>query len=423
MSVTEGGDKGRIIKKLKMIEKNVVSANKKIQYFIPVIMVVLAATSCNSGKRSGTPSDFQDKWSVNMAEYVMAEYDSLQHYVASVGRWQYDIGLLGMAIDRLNSVDEKYGRYMKDYIDRFVDEDGHVNGYWIEEYNIDHINPAKNLITLYLRTGEEKYRKAMGPFIQQMETHPKTESGGYWHKKKYPWQMWLDGIYMASPFLTRYAYEFDQPKWYDVVTHQFKLIYKKTLDEETGLLYHAWDESKSEAWSNPVTGQSKHFWSRAMGWYMMALVDVLEYLPEDHPDYESLIQILQNTSDALIKVRDTETGLWYQVLDQGDREGNYLEGSGSAMFIYAFAKGAKKGYLDESYLALAQETFRSLVDEFIEQENGTIRMTNIVGGCGLGGTNPYRDGSYNYYVNEKRVVNDPKGVGPFILAAIELDMK
>lgn len=405
-----------------MIPKSLISSNKIIQYFIHVIIGVLVTTSCNSGKKEDTSSEYHDKWSVKMAEYVISEYDSLHNYVASVGRWQYDIGLLGMAIDRLNPVDEKYGKYMKDYIDRFVDEEGNVNGYWIEEYNIDHINPAKNLITLYLRTGEEKYRKAMDPFIQQMETHPKTESGGYWHKKKYPWQMWLDGIYMASPFLTRYAHEFDQPKWYDVVTHQIRLIYEKTLDEETGLLYHAWDESRNEAWSDPVTGQSKHFWSRAMGWYMMALVDVLDYLPEDHPDYESVIQILQNTSDALVKVRDTETGLWYQVLDQGDREGNYLEGSGSAMFIYAFAKGAKKGYLDESYLALAEESFRSLVEELIEQENGTIRMTNIVGGCGLGGTNPYRDGSYNYYVTEKRVVNDPKGVGPFILAAIELDM-
>jgi len=194
------------------------------------------------------------------------------------------------------------------------------------------------------------------------------------------------------------------------------------LDEETGLLYHAWDESREQAWCDPVTGQSKHFWSRAMGWYMMALVDVLDYLPEDHPERDAIINILQQTSKALLEVRDPETGLWYQVLDQQNREGNYLEGSGSAMFIYAFAKGAKNGYLDSEYLQIASETFTSLVDTFIrEEENGLISMINICGGCGLGGYRNYRDGSYEYYTTEERVKNDPKGVGPFILAAIQLD--
>ncbi len=399
----------------------IISKRKLIQLFILCLFSLLYLSCSTEGTNNQKKSE--NKWSVRMAGSVMARHDSLVTYTSSQGVWQYDIGMLGMAIDKLNSKDEKYGQYMKDWVDRFVTEEGKVKGYRIEEYNIDNINPAKNLITLYKRTGEEKYRKAISLFVKQMETHPKTKSGGYWHKKKYPWQMWLDGIYMASPFLARYANEFNEPVWYDVVTRQIILIYDKTLDEETGLLYHAWDESGEQAWCNPETGQSKHFWSRAMGWYMMALVDVLDYLPEDHQDRDSVITILQRTAEALLEVRDPETGLWYQVLDQGGRSGNYLEGSGSAMYLYAFAKGAKKGYLDSRYLKIASETFSSLVDTFIKtDEDGLLSMVNICGGCGLGGTNPYRDGSYEYYITEKRVKNDPKGVGPFILAAIELDL-
>jgi unsaturated rhamnogalacturonyl hydrolase len=189
----------------------------------------------------------------------------------------------------------------------------------------------------------------------------------------------------------------------------------------TGLVYHAWDESRSQRWCNPETGQSKHFWSRGTGWFMMALVDVLDYLPENHPERDSIIAILRNTCEALMKVRDPKTGLWFQVLNQGDREGNYIEGSGSAMYTFVFARGANKGYLDKKYLDIANETFDSMVKELITlDDSGKVTMHNICGGCGLGG-NPYRDGSYEYYIHEKRVDNDSKGVAPFIVAAIELN--
>jgi unsaturated rhamnogalacturonyl hydrolase len=233
--------------------------------------------------------------------------------------------------------------------------------------------------------------------------------------------MWLDGIYMGSPFLVQYAKEFNQPGWFDTVAHQVKLIAEKTLDEETGLLYHAWDESREQKWSDPETGQSPHFWSRATGWFIMALVDMLDFFPEDHPDRDSIIAILNRTCEALLKVRDPESGTWYQVLAHGGREGNYLEGSGTAMYTYTFAKGAKKGYLDEKYLEIAGEVFDDMVEQFIiTDEDGMISMVDICGGCGLGG-NPYRDGSYEYYITERIVKNDSKGVAPFILAAIELD--
>ncbi|MCA1745709.1 MAG: glycoside hydrolase family 88 protein [Bacteroidales bacterium] len=199
------------------------------------------------------------------------------------------------------------------------------------------------------------------------------------------------------------------------------MAYEVTLDEESGLLYHAYDESREQRWANPETGQSPHFWSRATGWYMMAIVDVLDFLPKNHPDRDSIISILNNVSEAVMKVRDPETGLWYQVLDHLGAEGNYIEGSGSAMFAYTFAKGAKNGYLDEKYYDIANDVFDSMVEHLIvEEENGLITMTNICGACGLGG-NPYRDGTYEYYISEKVYDNDPKGVAPFIIAAIELD--
>jgi unsaturated rhamnogalacturonyl hydrolase len=232
--------------------------------------------------------------------------------------------------------------------------------------------------------------------------------------------MWLDGLYMASPFLAKYAQMFDKNEWFDEVAFQLQLVYEKTLDPETGLLYHAWDESREQLWCNPETGQSKHFWSRATGWYMMALVDVPDYLPENHPERGKIIDLLNKLSEALLKVRDEETGLWYQVLDMGGREGNYVEASGSAMFIYAFAKGVKNGYLPEKYLQIAEDTFDSLIENLvIQDEDGYPTLTNTCGACGLGG-NPYRMGDYEYYISEKQIDNDQKGVAPVILAAVEL---
>jgi len=357
-----------------------------------------------------------------MANSVMTRYDSLIHYLDNKNpKWQYDVAFVGQAIDRLGTLDIKYSKYMEDYVAYFVHNNGSVTDYDPLEYNLDRINPAKNILTVYKRTGNPVYRNALDGFAKQMETHPKTKTGGFWHKKIYPWQMWLDGIYMASPFLAQYGKEFNAPQWFDVVAHQIELIYSKTVDTSTGLLYHAWDESKTQRWCNPETGQSKYPWSRAMGWYTMAIVDVLDFLPENHPERDSIITILQKTCEALLKVRDPEKGLWYQVLNQGGREGNYIEGSGSAMFTYVFAKGARKGYLDKKYMTIANDAFDCMIKELITRDDqGLLTMHQICGGCGLGG-NPYRDGSYEYYINEKKVDNDSKGVAAFIMAAAELD--
>jgi len=390
--------------------------------FKKVIFVFLLITAACSFQGQALKNKQPDpKWSIKMANTVLTRSDSLIYYVDRNPKWAYDVAFLGMAIDRLGNIDIKYSKYMENWVNYFVRPDGSVVDYKIAEYNLDRIFPGRNVITVYKRNHDPKYKITLDNFIEQLKTHPKTNSGGYWHKKIYPSQMWLDGIFMASTYMAQYAKEFNSPEWLDVACMQTKMIYEKTLDPGSGLLMHAWDESRSQKWCDPETGKSHYPWSRAMGWYVLAIEDILEYLPENHPDRPALINILQKTCDALMKVRDPKTGLWYQVLNNGGREGNYLEGSGSAMYTYAFARGAHKGYLDKSYLAIANSAFDGIIKELITvDEKGKVTMHNICGGCGLGG-NPYRDGSYEYYVNEKRVDNDTKGVAPFIMAAIELD--
>lgn len=387
---------------------------------LTVLLVLLALVSCGSPKKKAEEKKGV-KWSVKMADAVLERYDSLIYYDREKPKYEYDYAFLGSAIDALAEVDPRYADYNKAYIDYFVHEDGSISGHKLSDYNIDRIRPGLNMLELYQQTGEEKYRIAIEKLVSQMETQPKTHAGGFWHKKIYPYQMWLDGLYMASPFLARYAHDFHQSKWFDEVAFQLKEVYRVTLDANTGLVFHAWDESLKERWCNPETGQSKHYWSRATGWYMMALVDVLDYLPKDHKDRDAIISILNDLSSSLLEVQDGKTGLWFQVLDMGGEERNYLEASGSAMFIYAFAKGVKNEYLDQKYLEIAHASFDSMVENMITaDEAGLPVLTNTCGACGLGG-DPYREADYNYYVTEKKVDNDQKGVAPFIMAAIELN--
>ena len=386
-----------------------------------LLFIILGIASCTLQSQNQKANAAEQKWSVRMANSVLTRSDSLIYYVDRNPKWAYDVAFLGMAVDRLGGVDPKYSKYMEDWVNWFVKPDGSVTDYRLKEYNLDRIFPGRNIITVYKRHPDKKYKIAMDNFIAQLNSHPKTNSGGYWHKNIYPWQMWLDGIFMASTYMANYAGEFNAPQWFDVATSQTKMIYEKTLDPETGLLMHAWDESRSQKWCDTLTGKSHYPWSRATGWYTMAIIDILEYLPTDHPDRDNLISILQRICEALLKVRDPDSGIWYQVLNQGGREGNYLEGSGSAMFTYVFAKGARLGYLDKKFRTIAESSFEGIINKLITvDDKGFVTMHDICGGCGLGG-NPYRDGSYEYYVNEKRFDNDTKGVAPFIMAAIELD--
>lgn len=363
-----------------------------------------------------SPSD----WSQRMAESVMTRHDSLIKSTNSPNKWQYDIAWLAWSVAQLSETtdDDKYFHYLKTYMDYYVNPDGTARFYTLEEYNLDRIRPAVNLFMLWHKTGEAKYKTAIQNHIQQLKTHPRTNEGGYWHKKIYPHQMWLDGLFMASPFMAQYASEFNEPVWFDEAVRQITLVYRHTLDPKTGLLYHAWDESREQSWSNPQTGQSPNFWSRAMGWYMMTLVDVLDFLPNNHPGRPEVIHILNQVSEALLKVRDRESGLWYQVTDASNREGNYLEASGSGMFAYTFAKGALKGYLPSGYFDEAKKTYNGIVDQLINiDDKGLVNLEQTCGGAGLGGD---RDGSFEYYISEKITRNDSKGVAAFILTGLLL---
>jgi unsaturated rhamnogalacturonyl hydrolase len=386
------------------------------------ILILVLASSCQSVNHSDGIETNDYYWAKKAADAVISEHKSLVYYNRAKGKEkiQYDVAMLGMAIDELGSTDEKYSLYLKDYVDFFVDSTGNMEKFNPEEYNLDRINFAKSLITLYKRTGEKKYLIALQSYVNQIENQPRTHSGGFWHKKIYPDQMWLDGSYMVLPFIAQYAKEFNRPEWFNLAADQLILLYNVTLGSSSGLLYHAWDENKTQPWCNPQTGQSHEFWGRAMGWYIMALVDVLDYLPDSHPAFKPIVKLLNDISEAILSVRDPQKLLWYQVLDKGGKEGNYLEASCSAMFIYAFAKGAQQGYLEARFLNVAQESFNAFLKEFVVSSAGDpFIITHICSAAGLGG-DPYRDGSYEYYISEKQTDNDPKGTGAFILAAIEL---
>jgi len=364
-----------------------------------------------------TPSQKINTWSVRMVE------STLQRYTSKDFSWNYDHGLQVLAIQKAGEAtgEERYLNFVANWIDHFIQPDGIIRTYDMETYNVDWVNSGKLLFGAYERTGAERYRKAIETLREQMRKHPRNHAKGFWHKQIYPYQMWLDGIYMAGPFLSEYAMRFNEPETFDDVTYQITLIEKHTRDPKTGLLYHAWDESKQQRWCDPETGLSKYFWGRAVGWYVMAIVDVLDHLPQDHAQRSELIAILDQAAAAIVKVQDEATGLWYQILDLPEREGNYLEASASTMFVYAFAKGVRNGYLAQDYLLSARRGYHGILQNLIKIDSqGLLTLEKVCGGAGLGGV-PYRDGSFEYYITEKSIPNDPKGVGPFILAALEME--
>jgi unsaturated rhamnogalacturonyl hydrolase len=338
-------------------------------------------------------------------------------------RWHYEPGVALLALMKLweRSGQRRYYDFVRRNIDEFVQSDGRIRTFRLEEYNLDQINEGKLLFALLETTGDERYKKAAFLLRGQLWTQPRTSEGGFWHKKIYPYQMWLDGIYMAAPFYAAFGARFGEPEALDDVIRQIIIIEEHTRDPKTGLLYHAWDESRTQRWADPETGCSPNFWGRAMGWYAMAIPDVLDYLPKEHPQRERLLTIFRGIVDALVRVQDPASGVWYQVLDQGHRGGNYLESSASCMFVYAIAKGVRMGYLDENLLAAARKGYAGVLAEFVTMDpQGLANLNGICAVAGLGGK-PYRDGSYEYYVGERVIANEYKGVGPFIMASVEME--
>ena len=344
--------------------------------------------------------------------------------VGSQGKWSYDMGVVLKGFEGIwmNTGDVSFFNSIQKKIDFFVKDDGTIRNYEPEEYNIDHVNNGKLVLLLYRVLGKDKYKKAADHLRDQLKTHPRTKEGGFWHKKIYTNQMWLDGLYMGAPFYAEYAMLFNEDAAFDDIANQFIWMEKHARDAKTGLLYHAWDESKEQKWANKETGTSPHFWARAMGWYSDAIVDALDYFPATHPKRQALIDILNRLVNALEKYQDKESGLWYDVMNYHGpgKEKNYFEASASCQFTYSIAKGVRKGYLPASKLAIAQKAYAGIVKRFIKVEDGQTNLHGTVKVSGLGG-NPYRDGSFEYYMSEPVIVNDPKGVGAFLLASTEME--
>ena len=337
--------------------------------------------------------------------------------------WNYTQGLVAHAMIKVwkETGNETYYNYAKTYADKFIDANGNIWGYKTEEYNIDCVNSGKFLFDLYERTKDQRYLKAINHLRDQLKTQPRTSEGGFWHKQRYPHQMWLDGLYMGAPFIAQYASVMNEPAIFDDVVKQFLIVNKHTYNSETGLNYHGWDESKQQKWADPKTGCSPNYWGRAYGWYSMALVDVLDYLPLEHPGRVKILEILNQVASGIKKYQDPKSGLWYQVLDQGSREGNYLEATASSMFTYTLLKASRKGYISTDYKIIGIKAYKGILENLIQDNgDGTISLTKCCSVAGLGGK-PYRDGSYEYYIKEPVRANDAKGVGPFIMASLEFN--
>jgi unsaturated rhamnogalacturonyl hydrolase len=362
-------------------------------------------------------TDVQFPWSIRAAETLLERHPSL------TDRWHYEPGVALLALQRVwkQTKDARYFEYIQRNMDAFIDESGNIRTYNLEDFNLDQINQGKLLYLLHAETGDIRYKNAAFLLRRQLETQPRTAQGGYWHKKIYPDQMWLDGLYMADPFLAQFAHTYGVSDIWDDIAHQIALFDQHARDAETGLLFHGWDSSRTQKWADPQTGCSPHFWGRAIGWFMMALPDILDFFPGEQPRRDSIIQVFRETADAILAVQDGASGVWFQILNQGGRPGNYLEASASCMFAYAFAKGVRCGYLDSTYLQAANRGFQGILEQFVEvDEHDWVNLHKIVSVGGLGG-NPYRDGSFAYYISEPVVSNDYKGFGAFIMSSVEVE--
>ncbi|WP_207535800.1 glycoside hydrolase family 88 protein [Desertivirga arenae] len=386
------------------------------------ISILSAAVTCLFSFQVATSSAQTKPLSERMAAQVMDIWaDSL--WTGRPFKWTYDQGVIleGIADVWYKTGDTKYFNYIKKSMDHFVQADGTVRTYKPDEFNIDHVKNGRSVLLLYKVTGQEKYLKAAQSFRDQLSKHPRTKEGGFWHKQVYPNQMWLDGLYMGEPFYAEYSALTNDASGFNDVANQFIWMEQHSRDPKTGLMYHGWDESKEQQWADKNTGRSPHVWGRAMGWYGVGLVDALEYFPENHPKRKELIAILNRFADAVKKVQQPN-GLWYDVIDVPNGKGNYFESSAAAMFVTTIAKGVRLGYLPQSYMAVAERAYAGMKKEFVEEVNADkVNYKGTVNVSGLGGK-PYRDGSFEYYMREKVITNDPKGVGAFMMAASEMEI-
>ena len=401
------------------------------RYFSLMILcltAMLIAPVCRAidNSSAATPKEFGGatplQWSVRMADSeTVRRGDSLAWRPGRTVKWDYTAGLFTLSLLKLNEAvpTPAYVEFSKDAIGSFIADAGTIHGYQPEEYNLDDVAPGRTAIALYELTREKRYKNCAALLRQQLDTQPRTSEGGFWHKQRYPSQMWLDGLFMGAPLYAEYTADFNGPAAdFSDVIKQFKLVEEHLYDKKTGLFYHGWDEQRVQDWANHTTGTSSNFWGRGLGWFAMAQVDVLDYLPKDQPGRSDLIALVKQTADGIVKWQDQDTGLWWQVLDKGGKAGNYREATASAMFVYSLAKAVNHGYLTRDYIPAILKGYNGIITQLVKTNvPGKISLSQC---CAVAGLGYGRDGSYDYYLREPVIDNDLKGVGPFILAGIEV---
>lgn len=353
-----------------------------------------------------------------MEKFIKEYFDRFTS--AKINEWNYVDGcaLKGAMMMYEVKSEDYFKNFVLDYLKKYINEDGSINFYKQEDYNLDNINTGNTLFFAYNITGQGKYRKAIEILMEQLRKQPRTSTGNFWHKKIYPNQVWLDGLYMGQVFYMKYETQYGKKEHYNDIVNQFKNVRKNIYNNEKGLYYHAWDMAKQQTWADKETGLSPNFWLRAMGWYLMALIDTMEAMEQSvYEYYRDLGDLFKEALKGILKYQDKESGLFYQVIDKGDIEGNYLETSGSAMIAYSMLKACRmKVILADKYEEKAKNILNSIIDYKIENVDGCLKLGGICRGAGL---SEERDGSITYYLSEPVVYDDHKGVGPLIMAYAE----
>ena len=343
-----------------------------------------------------------------------------------VNHWNYVDGCMISALLNLHRItgESRYYDFAEHYIDHYVAEDGALRGYKEEDYNLDHICEGNVLFDLYRMSGKEKYRLAIQRLYGQIQRQPRTHEGSFWHKLIYPHQVWLDGLYMAQVFYTRYTAAMEDCRGYEDIRRQFRTVRERMYDPSTGLYRHGYDASKSAFWADRETGCSRNPWLRSLGWFSAALIDVTNQIAPGHEDFRAdMTAIACELAENLLRYIDADTNMLWQVPNQIGREGNYPETSGSAMVAYFYLKGARLGILEEKYADVGAGIFRSICKRYLSERDGKLNLGGICLVAGLGPeNNRRRDGTYEYYISEPVVENDAKGLAPFLMCYTELLM-
>ncbi|WP_327433314.1 glycoside hydrolase family 88/105 protein [Streptomyces sp. NBC_01236] len=342
-------------------------------------------------------------WSVALVDSTMARYTP-----STIGGWSYPVGLYlyGQYLTYQRTHDARYLTYIKSYVDRFVKSDGTIS----QSFNsLDSMQAGRLLTILHHETGQDRYRKAAKKIRDRLTTYPRTADGGFWHAdtSSRAHQLWADGVYMVNPFLVEYGKEFGDATYADDEAARQLYVYGSHLQVTSGLLKHAYDESKTASWADPQTGLAPEHWCRAVGWYAMAIVNVLDAIPAGHSRRSQLVGILRKLATGLEKYQDPATGRWFQVIDKGGRSDNWTETSCSSMFTYALSRGVQQGYLDAHYATVAQRGYEGVLARISTGSDGRTNLTDISIGTNVG--------DYAYYIARTRATNDFHGLGAFLI--------